>query len=279
MPEEIKDGQEEQPLEEVQGEEQQPEEVSTSEKPTEDPQGVEGELPEDAKDRTKEQFEKLKEHNKQLKQENEKLKGTSQPIPSVLDFLSEPAPPVPQYVKDKYATPVAVPTALNQTQTQPQPTPQLVNEDGYVNADVLKSQLDQARIAREKAEDAERRAKESEYRIAKFEQDAETKALYRDYPELDPMSESFNKDAYDLVRNELTAQIVNSGKRDAIGAASKLSKYFRTTQPSNQKVVEQRQQVSASSKTSMRESGDSLDELKARNDDSAIAERLKRLGM
>ena len=261
MTEEPKDGQEEVKVEETPQGEEQPEVLSTSEEPSEE------ELPEDTKDRTKEQFEKLKQHNAELKTQLEERKN----LPSVVDFLSGTPPEVTPEAKEHYAP-------------KPQPAkveePQLVDQGGYVNADVLRQQLDQARIAREKAEGAERRAMDAEARISRFEQDAETKVLYKDYPELDPLSEVFKQEAYDLVRNEITSQIVTSGKRDSLKAASKMSKYFRKEEKpaSNDKVIEQRTQASTSGKTSKRESSDSLQDLKTRNDQSAIAERLNRIG-
>lgn len=256
-------------VEETQGEEQ-PEEVSTSEGSTEAPQG---ELPEDAKERTKREFEKLKEHNKALAEENKRLKGQSQPIPSVLDYL-EPAPmaqvPVQQY-QPQYQYPQPVPQTPQQEQ--------LVDENGYVNTDVLRRELDEAKKARQKAEEAEKRAMEAEGRISRFEQDAETRKLYEAYPELNPLSEVFNEEAYKLVRNELTSQIVSTGKRDAMKAASEMSKYFRKEPQANQKVLEQRSAISNPGPTQRPPSTD-FEELKlrSRTDANALFERLERSG-
>ena len=254
-------------IEEVQGEEQ-PGEVSTPEEPTEVPQG--NELPEDVRDRTREQFEKLKQHNKELAEENKKLKGNSQPIPSVLDYL-EPTP-VPQYMSQPQQY-------VPQMQYQPPQASesQLVDEQGYVNGDVLRRELDEARKARQMAEQAERRAQDAENRISKFEQDAETKALYESYPELNPLSDVFKQEAYNLVRNELTSQIVTSGKRDAMKAAENMSKYFRTQAPT--KAQEQRSQAATPGTVQYQTSTD-FEDLKRRskNDPNAMLERLERSG-
>jgi len=247
--------------------EEQPEELSTSEEPTEDK-----ELPDDTKKRTKEQFEKLKQHNAELKKQLEERKQ----LPSVVDYLNSPMPQVTPEMRERYAQPQPQP------QQQVAPEENLVDESGYVNADVLRRQLDQAKVAQQKAEEAQRRAMEAEQRISRFEQDAETKVLYQSYPELDPMSEQFNRDAYDLVRKEITDQIVTSGKRDSMGAADRMSRYFRQKEEKPQvknPVVEQRSQASASGSKSRRNTGESLADLKSRHDDNAIAERLKRLGM
>lgn len=280
MPED-QNGQEEEVLVEPTQGEEQPEGVSTSEEPAEAlEQPKEGsqeeELPEDAKERTRIQFEKLKEHNKQLAEENKRLKGSSQPVPSVLDYLTPvqvpqvPVAPIPQYVPQQYP------------QYAPQVAPlepQLVDENGFVNADVLQKRLSAAELAQKKAEEAERRAMEAESRISKFEQDNETKALYQAYPELDPLSEVFDQDAYQMVRDRLTSQIVHTGKRNAMKAAEEMSKYFRKSQPANQRVLEQRRQA-ATPGTTQRPPSTDFEELKlrSRNDPNALYERLQRIG-
>lgn len=275
MPDEVQEGQVEEVAEEVKPDgEEQPEELSASEEPTEETQGEESKLPDDAKERTKKEFEKLKQHNAELKKQLDERKQ----LPSVLDYLNGPMPEITPDVRQRYQPqPQQMPYQQQNVPHQPK-APELVDEQGYVNADVLKEQLKTAEIARQKALEAERKALEAEQRIARFEQDAETKALYKAYPELDPMSEVFDRDAYDLVKNELTSQIVNSGKRDALSAADKMSKYFRKPQadPKKQKVIEQRNQASVPG-SAPRQNGTTLSELKAMRGDEAIAERLRRL--
>lgn len=272
MPIDQEEGQMEE-VEKLPNGEEQPEDMPASEEPTEEPQEdtQEDELPEDVKERTREQFEKLKAHNKQLAEEIKQMKGSSQPIPSVLDYLNPAQVPQTFVPQQQYqSTP----------QQGNQPEPQLVDENGYVNADVLQRKLDAAELARKKAEEAERRAMEAESRISRFEQDAETKRLYESYPELDPLSDSFNQEAYNLVRNELTSQIVNTGRRDAMKAAGDMSKYFRTSPPVNQRVIEQRKQVGTQVTTQKRPPSTDLEELKrrSRNDPNALLERLERSG-
>lgn len=248
-------------VEESQGEEM-PEEVSTSEEPTEV-----GELPDDARDRTKREFEKLKAHNAELKRQLDQ----KQAIPSVLDYLTPQLPPVPQYMPQyqPYVPPVV-----------PQPEPQLVDDQGYVNTDVLRQELELAKQAIRDAEEAKRSAIEAQSRISRFEQDNETKRVYQAYPELDPMSDVFNQDAYNLVKNELTSQIVNSGNRDAMRAAENMSKYFRKQAPANPQVLEQRRQVSVPGTTTQRQPTTDFEDLKrrSRNDPNAMLERLEASG-
>lgn len=284
MPEDTQNGQIEETQEVEQTEEQlngqdQPEALSTSEEPTE-AQAVEPELPEDAKERTKREFEKLKQNNAELKRQLEER----QKLPSVLDYFGGTVPPVSQEIRQQYIQPPQVNMPVYQQTYQqpvPQPTPQLVDEQGYVNADVLSKRLELSENALRRAEEAERRAVEAQQRIAKFEQDAETKALYQAYPELDPLNaEVFNPEAYELVKNELTSQIVSTGKRNAIQAADKMSKYFRKQEP--RKVLEQRNAItSVPGKQPRQQVQTDLQELRkqSRNNPDAVAERLRRLGM
>jgi len=280
MSEEIKDGQEaevvEETQEQTQGEDTQPEELSTSEQPTEESE--EATLPDDAKECTKEQFEKLKASNAELKRRLDE-QGK---LPSVLDFLGTPATQVPEQTRQQYVQPVQMPQVYSHSQQQEQ-SPSLIDEQGYVNSDVLKSQLEEAKIARQRAEDAEERARKVEERVARFEIDAQTQKLYESYPELDPGKEVFNRDAYDLVKNEVLSQLTTTGNRDALEAAKKMSRYFRTQpeQVKTKKVLEQRNQASVSGVTPMHNSGEDLSDLKVRSrrDPDAMTERLKRLGM
>ena len=294
MPEEITNGQPveviEEPVVQLEGQEptqgqEAPEAMSTSNEPTEVTPSEENELDPSVKDRTKEQFEKLKAEKAELKRQLAERSN----IPSVLDYL--PAQPsVPVGVRQKYEAPI-VPQPAPLTPIQPvvpsQQASPLVDESGYVNTAVLKEQLAAASNAQKLAEEAKHRADEAERRVAQFEQDAQTKALYTSYPELDPMSEVFSKDAYDLVRNEITSQIINSGQRNAMKAASKLEKYFRKADsaPAVPQAVEQRSQVAVGT-NAPRQPSNSLSDLKSRSMSSnldvssqAIAERMKRIGV
>ncbi len=263
MPEEIQDGQEE--LEIAQTEEQV-EELSTSEEPTEEVQEEtqEQELPEDSKERTKREFEKLKANNAELKR---KLEEREQ-LPSVLDYPGFNMPQVSPEVRQQYMQPVAMPQFYPQTPQAPQP--KLVDEQGYVNADVLQSQLDRAKEAIKKAEEAQKRADEAQQRISRFEQNAEQERLYKEYPELDPHSGVFNEDAYKLVRDRLTSELIQTGKRDSLKVAQEMSRFFRKQQPS--KALEQRKQAMSVTGSQVARTSKPVSEM-------TIEERLKNLGM
>lgn len=270
MPEE--DQKDTQTQEKESQEEQQPEELSAS-KEEQEQEELNEELPENVKDRTREQFEKLKASNAELKKQLEENKK----LPSVLDYLNSPAPKVPAGVREQYSQPTA-PIAPQAPQTDEE---ELVDEQGYINAQALQKQLRAIQEVQRQAQEAERRAREAQERIARYEQDEETKKLYQSYPELDPMSENFNKDAYDLVKNELTSQIVQTGSRDALKAAEKMSKFFRESTEKKQ-VQQQREQATSAGTTSHQsQTGDDFERLRlaSRNDPQAVAERLRRLGI
>lgn len=267
MSEEIQNGHiEEQP----QGQET-PEALSTSQQPVVE----ENQLPEDASDRTKEQFDKLKAHNAELKRQlEEKQQQERSTIPSPLQaYLESPAPVVVPEIRQQYVVQPQQPVVQE---------PELMDEQGYVNTDVLTQRLKRADEAEARANEALRRAQEAVQKVSEFEIDQETRALYQAYPELDPSSQVFDRDAYDLVSNELTSQIVKSGRRNAMGAAEKMSKYFRKTTAEQEKVLEQRAQIAAPvSGTAPRVIQDDDYErlkLRSRRDPDALFKRLEQNG-
>lgn len=170
---------------------------------------------------------------------------------------------------------------------QPVQTPQVqeqrqwVSEDGVFNASELDKRLSEVEEARKRAEAAERKAQETAERVARFEIDTQKKALYQEYPELDPSNEKFNEEAYDLVKKELLDQMVTTGQQNAVKAASKMSKYFRTAEPKNTEVLVQRAQATQGY-TVARTSKSSVDpDLRKRSmtDPEAMEERMRRAGI
>jgi len=285
MPEDNQKGQDEPQAAspEAQGEVKQPEEVSTSKEPAEGQ-----ELPQETKERTREQFEKLKKNNAELKKQLDAKE--KQQLPSVLDsYLSSDVPEVSQEQLRRYQAQGQVPQPQYQQPyqpqgvPQPQPKPSLVDQDGYVNADVLTKELEAAKQARLQAERATREAREATNRIARFEVDQETQNLYREYPELDPNNgEVFNQEAYELVRDRLASQTFKTGKRNAMKAAKDMSKFFRSPEPKptpqQEKVLEQRAQINTQSGSSSIGGYQSMSQeelVKAsRRDPNAMAARL-----
>ncbi len=172
------------------------EEVTTSKTPADDS------LPEDANERTKEQFEKLKQHNKELADELAKAKNyqLKEPSLSVLDSLR----PNPQFTKPVEQTP---PSYGN-----------LVDENGFVDAALLERRQ---RETEQRAFNAEQEARLAREKYEKLEETQTTKKVHEEYPWLDPDSPKYDKKFYNLVRNEMIGQFTE-GKSDFMAAAKKI---------------------------------------------------------
>lgn len=272
MSEETQNGQ----VEEVQtstpeGEEQQPVAMPATEEPS-------NELPEDASERTRKEFEKLKEHNKKLAEELEAVKGGQQRPPSLLEnyVLHQQPAPAPQ------VQPIVAPN-LSQTQVT-EIQKQLIDEQGYLNQDELEARLKLAEQAELRARQAEERANQALERVGRFEVDAQTRALYAKHPQLDPSSQDFDPEFYELTKNELLSQLVNGGKQDPISAADKMSKYVQKKQVSQaqQETLVQRQQATARTGSgNANPSSVNFEELRKRSLTSteAMDERIRRAGI
>lgn len=240
-------------------------ELHTETKPAE-----EGGLPPDTKERTKEQFEKLTKANQEL---SDKLKAFEEKTAtqSVFDSLRPTAAPSPINFN---ATPGIIPANV----------PELVDESGYVNADVLKNSIESAR---QRAEKAERDASELKRRFVNFEETQQIKMAHEKHPELDPHSNKFDETFYKLVRNELIGQMMN-GEKDVLKAADSVRKFYQpkvvveTPKPDE---ADQKQQINAGKQHSgqvdtYKEIEDSqLAAATRRGDKKALAERLRRAGL
>lgn len=271
MPDEVNNEQiEEQSQVEPQGEGHAPEDMLASEEPQE------AGLPEDASERTRREFEKLKEHNRKLAEENKALKGGTQ-THSLLDEYMAAQPFVP---------PTELPQVPSLTQQQVQEVAQqLVDEQGYLNTSELDKRLAKAEEAQRKAQLAEEKANRALERVARYEIDNQKKQLHAAYPELDPSSNVFNPDAYELVKNKLLDQLVKTGEQNPIKAAQEMEKFFRKTpvSPEKQQAISQRSQamsVGTTGKTTALSSS-SYDDLRLRSmtSDEAMDERIRRAGI
>lgn len=255
---------------------QQQEELQASEKPAEELE-LEGEV----KDRTKEQFEKLKQANQELKRQLDEAK---KPNKSVLESM------IPNINQTDVRLDQFVPQVqLNNVPAQKveEIKQELVDSEGYVNAQVLNARLKAAEEAERRARQAEQKAQQAVERVANYEINQQVKDLHREFPELDPNSPNFNADAYTLVQNELLNQLVQTGNQDGLGAARKMSRYFRPQESKpdiKQQVVENQKQaiisVANSGKGQRSISNDEYEDLKKRSmtDPKAMAERLKLAG-
>jgi hypothetical protein len=181
-------------------------------------------LPEDATDRTKEQFAKLTEKNKELASKLELLEKVNakpeEPKLSALERLRGPA-----------SHPVVTPTA---PVAEPEPDEPLADENGYLDEARLKKGLD---LSKRKAQEAEERAKKAQEtadaamrKIEEYEVGGEKKRVHSAFPEIDPYSEKFNPKLYDQVSKDMLWNLVNVGKEDFYATAEKVVSEYRQGQ-------------------------------------------------
>jgi hypothetical protein len=205
----------------------------------------EGELPEEVKERTKAEFEKLKEANRLLKQELE----ASRPKPqSVLESLR---PQGGQVDKKEIATLIEDNTDLKGNEVD-DVIKQLVDEDNYLDTDKLKKVLaDNSRkmsMAEQRAAKAEEVAQMASEKVTKFEETEQMKRVYQEFPTLNPESENFDERFFQLVRNEMIGQLMENGQQDLTTATKKVMDIYRHGEAEAKKLeaaTTQREQASA----------------------------------
>lgn len=184
------------------------EEIQPSAIPTENkPADTEvSQLPDEASERTKVEFEKLKQHNADLKAELDVYKTKK----SVLDDL-------------RPSTETVLPPTPSLTQTKVEEIKSsLVDENGYVDVARLERAL---KDADERARKAEERALAVESRVQNSEEKIQVREVHKEFPNLDPHSESFDPKFYELVRLELIGQMMN-GEQDMAKAAKKVASIY-----------------------------------------------------
>lgn len=259
---------------------QQPSVMPTEQKTTEVSAPIQSEsspaeqLPDEVKERTRLEFEKLKSRNKELSEELNRLK--QQEKRSALDAFA----------------PTGYPAQVQQTYDESlvEPIPEITpDEDGYIDVSAinnttrainekLKRLEEEARLARQKAELAENK-------IAKYEHTDKSQKVYAKYPHLDPTSEVFDEKFSDLVRKELLDQMVNYGKEDYLEAAERVRKDYydpsikipTQTEITRQENVEKREQINALTQASKPTTDlESLVRASRLGDKKALYERLKR---
>ena len=205
----------------------------------------EGELPEEVKERTKAEFEKLKEANRLLKQELE----ASRPKPqSVLESLR---PQGGQVDKKEIATLIEDNTDLKGNEVE-DVIKQLVDEDNYLDTDKLKKVLadnsHKMSMAEQRAAKAEEVAKMASEKVTKFEETEQMKRVYQEFPTLNPESENFDERFFQLVRNEMIGQLMENGQQDLTAATKKVMDIYRPGEAEAKKLeaaTTQREQASA----------------------------------
>lgn len=196
------------------------EELSNSEQPAEQ---IDVNLPEGAKEETKEQFQKLLEHNKEMARKLEEYERQQQSkFTSVLD---EVRPQTQQF------------SNLSATQVE-DITKGLVDEAGYIDQDLLNKTLKQANDRAQRAED---RAVLAEQRIERFEETQLVRDVHAKHPELDPYSQSYNPTFRKEVRDEILKQM-QRGYQDYEAAADKVKAEYTAKQATKTQVQEVKQE-------------------------------------
>lgn len=236
------------------------EEENQSPMPSEEAQ----DLPDNASDRTREEFEKLKKHNQELKEQLERQSRAS--TPSVLDSLNPSVPDAKAF------------NNLNQSQVESiQESFTTKGDDGYEYVDVKK--LNEAlRKADERAKRAEEQAKQAQQQFERFEEKQQTKVAYSEFPQLDPNSDKFDRKFYENVRDKLIAQAYR-GEKDLLKAASEVKDLMGEPKAKPEVDKKQTQKQVIASQTSARAGDwDNLVQATRKGQSGAIAERLRRSG-
>jgi len=175
---------------------------------------------EEVKDRTSEQFEKLTQSNKELKQKNDQLQN-------VLESLTPNE--VPPSVEQRYEAPINKAPSANQYANLEQQDidaafKSMMDKDGYLDGNKLLAMLKNMDQRATGAEQRAKRAEEHAIRVQSAQEGARKTEIMRKvhakFPALDPESEEFNQDFYDVVRNELIDQMMK-GKENPMEAAEK----------------------------------------------------------
>ena len=217
------------------------EEVTTSKTPAE--------LPEDAKERTKVEFEKLKQHNKVLAEENEQLKAVNPPKQSVLESFD------PQ---------VNVANTSNLSQQQVDDVVKgLIDENGYLDQALLESTLrnynQQVAEAKTIAEQARLEAFKARSEVSNFEIKRETRVAHKKFPSVDPNSNSFDPIFYKNVKNALLGAMYEGKKMSFIDACREVKKVYKPNkdvQLTKAQAVEE-YKTSVAQKSALNETGSS----------------------
>ena len=142
------------------------EEVAQERLPETPEQTEQQELPDEVKERTRLEFEKLKENNQKLFSELKEERGSRQRLEDI--FKSITAQPQAQAPQVQQPVPVYDPTT------------------GLLNEEALNNTQNTALDAQRKAEEAQAAALKQQQEFQKYLQDLEAREAFTAYPELDP---------------------------------------------------------------------------------------------
>jgi hypothetical protein len=256
MPDEIQQGQDIEVKEQT-----QVEMPATEVKPAE-------ELPVDASEHAKQQFEKLKEHNKKLA---EKLARYEQEeANSVLDSLTRSSQ---QVIADSNLPQDKVENIVQN----------LTDENGYIDEALLKKTLQESTQTANNAVQAARLAQESarkaEERISKYEQNETIKKAYAEFPQSDPDNDNFDPKFIELVKNEMIGQAMNRVQPNFYEACRKWSSFTQPVQPKVEQIVAKEQVNAGGTNTKPNVSHENLVDGTRKGDHNSIAARLAASGL
>lgn len=192
------------------------EEISQEEPEAEAEEAGQSDSPEDVKDRTREQFEKLLESNKALKEENEKLK-TDLFLNSPTHTPVQPSAIPSQQLGQLYNIPTSQVEDIAQS---------IFDEEGYVKKEELEKRLNnaqrEAEIAKQQAVSLQEELRRNRDEIRRIEESAQTREAYKEFPQLNPNDENFDSEFREMVREKMLVQALN-GQKDLVKACRDVS--------------------------------------------------------
>ena len=217
-----------------------------------DSEANEGSLPEEAKERTKAEFEKLKKANQELKAELDSLSPERRQ--SVLDSLR------PQEVEtERRVAPNAQSKPIADKGVD-EVIDDLVDSEGYVDTARLKETLQKATRqtseAIEEARKATQEARQASSRVSHFTETEEMKKVHADFPNLNPEGEKFDPVFFDLVRDRVIRQMTQ-GKQDVHLAAREISELYKPNSAKDEEAERARVEATTTAKEQINASGSS----------------------
>lgn len=183
--------------------------------------------------RTAENFEKLKQSNQELKKQLEQEKRKN-----LLESLRPDPQPLPQYQQPQPQAQTNLYPALNQQQVN-SVVSRLVDENGYVDPEVLRSELNRANLAEERAKRAEMIAMNAVKRVQDMEESAEMQRVHAAFPDLNPNGDSFNELYFDSVQSEVYRELTTKGTADVMAIAKKYATAFTSKKEDQTSVKKQ----------------------------------------
>lgn len=238
-------------------------------------------LPDNASERTREQFKKLLEENRRLKA----VKQQESFGASVFDTFHPQREEVIQPQVDARNF-----NALNQTQVDAV-TQQFVDQEGNVDINGLNQALSQAN---RRAEEAEKQTRTLNDRVTRFEENQQVRDAHAVHAELDPQAENFDPDFFGMVRDRILRNMYEGKSQTLLDVANAIKSKYVSPSPVNldkvkEEAVAQYKQAQTSRQQGPIESGkgsprneSTLTELRERSrkgDPRAIDERLRRIGL